>query len=150
MYLCTVNLNGGVMICMLSSADWQQAWKLQPCGALNWFGMIEINAPINIVVCVFCYHYFNFIFNNNYFYHHHHYYYYYYYYYYCYCYYYYYYYCCCCSSSASSSIFLSIVIVMTYDFVLFHLDPPRWGTADAESKGLPGPRAIKCCLFLSL
>ena len=85
MYLCTVNLNGGVMICTLSSADWQQAWKLQPCGTLNCFGKIEINAPINIVVCVLLLLFFICLNNNNYYHHHHH-------HYYCYYYYYYYYY----------------------------------------------------------
>ena len=41
--------NSRVMICPSSSAHWQQASKLQACGALNRFGKIEINAPMNII-----------------------------------------------------------------------------------------------------
>ena len=34
------------MICELSSAHWQ------PCGALNRFGKIGINAPINTIIII--------------------------------------------------------------------------------------------------
>ena len=45
MYFCTVNR---VMVCTLSSTHWQlHASKLS-----NWFGNIEINAPINIVIII--------------------------------------------------------------------------------------------------
>ena len=46
MYFCTVNVNSRVMICTLSS----RFQSFQPCGPLNWFGKIEINAPIHAVI----------------------------------------------------------------------------------------------------
>ena len=53
MYFCSVNGNCRVTICTLSSAHWQQASKrVQPCGALSWFGKIEINAPINTIIII--------------------------------------------------------------------------------------------------
>ena len=58
MYFSTVNVNSRVMICTLSSAHWQQASKHLACGALNWFGMIEINAPITIVIIINYYYYY--------------------------------------------------------------------------------------------
>ena len=38
------------MLCTFSSARWQQASNLRPCGALKRFGKFEINTPINIIV----------------------------------------------------------------------------------------------------
>ena len=52
MYFCTASVNSRVMICTLSSAHWQQASKIQPCGALNYFGKIEINAPNSIMIII--------------------------------------------------------------------------------------------------
>ena len=45
-------------MCTWSSAHWQEASKLQPCGALSWFEKIKINGPINIVIInIINYHY---------------------------------------------------------------------------------------------
>ena len=46
MYFCTVNGNNKAMICTLSSAHWQ------PCGALNRFGKIGVNTPINTIIII--------------------------------------------------------------------------------------------------
>ena len=55
-FACIINVllysKRRVMICTSSSARWQQASKRQPCGALNIFGKVEINAPINIVIII--------------------------------------------------------------------------------------------------
>ena len=43
-----------VVICTLRDAHWQhlKLHSVQPCSALNWFGKIEINAPINIIIII--------------------------------------------------------------------------------------------------